>query len=43
MKQYVLGGRQGKKFRTPGEQISGICALLVLNIPVNDVCLLCLL
>jgi hypothetical protein len=43
MKQYVLRGRQSKNFRPPGDQVYGICALLVLNVPVNDVCLLCLL
>jgi hypothetical protein len=40
MKQYALGGRQSKIFRPSGDQVSGICAHLVLNVPVNDVCLL---
>jgi len=43
MKQYVPGGHQSKKLRRPGDQVYGICALLVLNIPANDVYLLCLL
>jgi len=35
-------GTKVQKVRRPGDQVSVVCALLVLNIPANDMCLLCL-